>query len=196
MSEKRGDGREAVRTESGAATMMNCESPAFADGLVMPSCGSSACGCAGSAAGAGHPVDRRQFLSAAAIASATALLAACSNVLGPDSGRMAWGGPLTVKLSDYSTLAQVGGVARVDAGHGAPTALVRTATSTFIGLSMVCPHQGATIGIASSGFFCPNHGAQFSSSGTWRSGQAAGNLHGLTATYDAVAGTVTVDRPA
>jgi cytochrome b6-f complex iron-sulfur subunit len=74
-------------------------------------------------------------------------------------------------------------------------ALVRTATSSFVALSMVCPHAGTTIGYTGSGWLCPNHGARFTTTGTWSGGQGASNLAVFGTTYDAVAGTVRIDRP-
>ena len=139
-------------------------------------------------------VDRRTFLSAATLAAVAAVLEACSGsgatfFTGPS------GGALTVKLSDFAALATVGGVARVDNGNGAPTALVRTGASTFRGLTMVCTHQGATIDVVNAtSFHCPNHGALFNSAGVNTGGQATANLAVYTATFDGV-NTVTVARP-
>jgi cytochrome b6-f complex iron-sulfur subunit len=142
-------------------------------------------------------LDRRTFLSAAAMAAVLAALDGCSGLTAPGgdfSG--AYGGPFTVTLADFSALGAVGGVGRVDGGIGAPTALYRSAATSFIALSMVCPHQGfAPIDITSSGFSCPAHGSQFSKAGAVLSGPAPSNLATYTTTYDATAGTVTVNRP-
>jgi thiosulfate dehydrogenase [quinone] large subunit len=140
-------------------------------------------------------VSRRTFLSAATLAAVVAVLDGCSALTGP-GGFGAGGGPITVKLSSYPALASVGGVARVDGGNGSPTALVRSSTTTFAALSMICTHQGGTIDIAGSGFICPNHGAQFSRTGAWIGGQPTSSLQPFGTTYDATAGTVVVARPA
>ena len=137
-------------------------------------------------------VDRRTFLSAATLAAVAALLEACS--VGRDFFTGPSGGPLTVKVSDFAALATVGGIARVDAGNGAPTALVRTGTSTFRGVTMVCTHQGSTINISGSGFRCPNHGALFNSAGANTGGQQTSALSTFSATFDGV-NTVTIARP-
>lgn len=138
-------------------------------------------------------VDRRTFLTAAMIAGAGALLEACGGGASFFTGPS--GGPLTVKLSDFPVLASIGGVARVDNGNGAPTALVRTGTSSFRGLTMICTHQGATIDVvAGTSFHCPNHGALFNSAGANTGGQATSNLAVYTATFDGV-NTVTIARP-
>jgi cytochrome b6-f complex iron-sulfur subunit len=71
-------------------------------------------------------------------------------------------------------------------------AVVRTDASTFVALSRVCPHQGTVVNATSSGFLCPNHGAQFSKTGAWVGGQQTRSLPSYPATYDATAGTVTI----
>jgi cytochrome b6-f complex iron-sulfur subunit len=138
-------------------------------------------------------VSRRTFVSAATMATVAAMLEACgaSGATGLRSG----GGPITVTLSNFSALAAVGGIARVDGGSGSPTALVRTGTSTFVALTMVCTHEGTTIGISGSGFLCPNHGARFTATGVWQGGQSTSNLGSYGTTFDATAGTVTIARP-
>jgi Rieske Fe-S protein len=138
-------------------------------------------------------VDRRTFLSAATLAAVVALLQACGSstadfFTGPS------GGALTVKLSDFPVLASVGGLARVDNGVGAPTALVRTGASSFRGVTMVCTHQGATIDVTGSSFRCPNHGALFNAAGVNTGGQPTSNLATYAATFDGV-NTVTIARP-
>ena len=139
-------------------------------------------------------VDRRTFLSAATLAAVAAVLQACGGAAGADFFTGPRGGPLTVKLSDFAALATVGGVARVDNGAGSPTALARTGASTFIGVTMVCTHQGATINVSGAGFRCPNHGAMFSSTGSWQGGQPTSSLATYTATFDGT-NTVTIARP-
>jgi cytochrome b6-f complex iron-sulfur subunit len=150
--------------------------------------------CAGCSAKRPAGVDRRAFLSAATLAAAAALLEACGGITGVGYFTGPSGGPLSVKLSSFSALASVGGVARVDNGNGAPTALVRTGTSSFLGVTMVCSHQGATINVNGSGFLCPNHGARFGSTGLWQGGQGTSSLATYKATYDGV-DTVTIARP-
>jgi cytochrome b6-f complex iron-sulfur subunit len=140
-------------------------------------------------------VDRRTFLTAAATAAVLAVLDGCTT----SPGGMftgSYGGPFTVTVANFSALATVGGVARVDSGTGAPTALYRSDVSTFVALSMICPHAGfAPIDITSSGFTCPAHGSSFSKSGALLGGPAPTGLASFSATYDAVAGTVAINRP-
>jgi cytochrome b6-f complex iron-sulfur subunit len=148
--------------------------------------------------GCKHGVDRRTFLSVAATAAVLAALDACSGLTSPGgSFNGSYGGPLTVTLANFSTLATVGGVARVDGGSGAPTALYRNSASSFIAVALVCPHAGfAPVEITSSGFFCPAHGSSFSKSGALQSGPAPTGLLAFAATYNSSAGTVAISRPA
>ena len=75
---------------------------------------------------------------------------------------------------------------------GAPLAVVRTGSTTFLALSRICPHQGATVNNNGSGFTCPQHGAQFNTSGTWIGGQRTSNMQSLSAQYDAGTDTLTI----
>ena len=99
--------------------------------------------------------------------------------------------PTTIKLSDQPSLSNIGGVALVTIASS-PFAIVRLDASTFVALSRICPHQGSTVNQTSSGFLCPNHGAQFNTSGTWVGGQPTSNLRSYTTAYDATAGTLTI----
>ena len=136
---------------------------------------------------------RRQFVSAATLAAVAVVLDACTSLTSPGFNG-SYGGPIIVKLTDFSALSAVGGIARVDSS-GAATAVVRTGTSTYAAYSLVCPHQGTTVSITSGSFTCPNHGARFNASGSWTGGQGTGNLQSYTTTLDATAGTITVARP-
>jgi cytochrome b6-f complex iron-sulfur subunit len=140
-------------------------------------------------------VDRRTFLSIAAAAAVLAVLDGCTTAPGGMfSG--SYGGPFTVTVANFSALATVGGVARVDSGTGAPTALYRSDVSTFMALSMICPHAGfAPIDITSSGFHCPAHGSTFTKSGALLGGPSPTGLVTFAVTYDQSAGTVTISRP-
>ena len=133
---------------------------------------------------------RRQFLSASLMAAAAAALAACSATGMTDATSPSNVG-LSVKVSDYATLANVGGVALINAS-GSPIAVVRTGTSTFVALSRVCPHQGSTVNAVTGGFLCPNHGARFDQNGTWTGGQRTSNMRAYSTSYDAATGTITI----
>ena len=145
-------------------------------------------------------LDRRTFLSQATLATVAALLAdACGtgvwDPVSPQANVVPSSG-LSFRLADYPALASVGGMVTVHTATGGPMALVRSATSTFVALSLVCPHQGTTVTVQGSGFFCPNHGAKFSATGVWTGGQATANLTSYPVTYDAAVGTLAIAAPA
>lgn len=164
----------------------------MSDGITRANegCGAS-CGCSSENAGLlTSAIDRRKFVTLGAYAAAAAALAACSvgggaNITSPDSLSA------TVKVSDFTALAAVGGVA-VTTLNGTPIAIVRTSSTTFLTLSRICPHQGSTVNAVSGGFKCPNHGATFNASGTWTGGQKTSSMRSYTTTYDAAAGTLTI----
>ena len=137
---------------------------------------------------------RREFITAAAASAVAALLVtACGGGSASDSTGVVDTGPvsLSVQVSNYAALANVGGIARVDSG-GSPVAAVRTGASTFAAFSLICPHFGCTVGINGSAFLCPCHGARFASSGAWTGGQRTSNLTPLGTSYDDVSGVLTI----
>lgn len=152
-------------------------------------CGAN-CSCGAESSGLlVSPMDRRKFISLGALAAATAALAACAGAITDTTSPNSVSA--TVKVSDYATLASVGGVA-VTTVNGTPVAIVRTGATTFITLSRICPHQGSTIGQITGGFRCPNHGATFNTTGVWVGGQPTSNMRSYATTYDAAAGTLTI----
>jgi Rieske Fe-S protein len=145
---------------------------------------------------AGSPVtlvDRREFVARSAIGAAGALLlAACgggSESTGPGSSG---GVSLDVTVSNFPALSTIGGIARVDSGVGTPVAAVRTSATSFSAFSLICPHFGCTVGVASRSFACPCHGARFAADGHWTGGQPTGNLTALTTSYDATTNMLTI----
>ena len=175
----------------------------IADALKLraPSCEQCEFGRAESGAVNASVVDRRQFVARSAIAAVGALLAtACggagstTGLGGGTGGGGGSGGQLDVTISNYPTLTNVGGIARVDSGQGTPVAAVRTSTSTFSAFSLICPHFGCTVGIATGSFACPCHGARFAADGHWTGGQPTGNLTSLAAAFDVTTGILTITR--
>jgi len=148
-------------------------------------CGGCRCG---SAQARPISIDRRDFVMRAAAALAAVALAACSgdSLTSPSSVTST-----TINLSDHPELSTVGGVATVSV-DGVPLAIVRTGSTTFAAFSRLCPHQGATINVTSTGFQCPRHGATFNKSGQNVGGQPTSNLVSYPVSYNPTAGTVTV----
>jgi cytochrome b6-f complex iron-sulfur subunit len=138
---------------------------------------------------AGGEIGRRTFLAQSALLAAAAALAACA--VGGDPTAPDLSGQATITVSDYPALSNVGGIALVSI-QSSPFAIVRTGTSSFVALSRVCPHQGSIVNQNGSGFLCPNHGAQFNSTGTWVGGQPTSSLHSYSTSYNATTGTLTI----
>jgi Rieske Fe-S protein len=161
-------------------------------------CGGGACGggaCDGQLP-AGPGVDRRTFLAQSTLAAVAALLAdACGDgiyepyVPSTNPADMA---AFTFRLADFPALGAVGGVAKVPIPSGAPVAVARTGASSYVALSMTCPHQGSTVDVQGSGFVCPNHGARFAAGGEWVGGQVTANLTTIPLAVNSAAGTLTV----
>ena len=136
-------------------------------------------------------VGRRAFLAQGALAAAAAALAACGLSSGVPTAPGSLSSPLTIGVASYPTLANVNGVAYVNAG-GNPLAVVRTGTSAFVALSRICPHAGSTVNTASYGFLCPGHGAEFDDTGRWIGGQRTSSLTSYPTQYDATTGMLTI----
>ena len=134
-------------------------------------------------------IGRRTFLAQSAILAAAAALAACGAGAAVTAPTLS--GSSTIKISDYPALASVGGVALVNVS-GSPLAIVHTDASTYIALSRVCPHQGSIVNFTGNGFLCPNHGAQFTETGTWIGGQRTSSLRSYPTTFDSTSGTLTI----
>lgn len=143
-------------------------------------------------------VSRRDFLARVALIAGTMAVAAACGAAGGDAtginGGPLPGGPMTFKVSDYAGLATAGQPVelRDSSGRGIGVAAVRTSATSFLALGMSCTHQGTKVGISGQGFLCPNHGAQFNSSGAVTRGPAASPLFRYSAVYDAGTGTLTV----
>jgi len=135
-------------------------------------------------------MDRRDFLLGSALLAAAAALAACAGA----GGSVTWPQltqPGTIKVSDYSSLANIGGVAMVTV-QTVPMAIIRLGANSFAALSRVCPHEGGIVGQSGNGFLCPTHGATFTIDGTWTGGQLTTNLKSYTTSYDATTGMLTI----
>ena len=134
-------------------------------------------------------VTRRQFVIQGAVATVAIVLAGCGL---SSNGPTAPGSVnLTINISDYPPLANVGGVAYVDAS-GNPLAVVRLSDTSFDALSRICPHQGGTVDASGSGFACPVHGARFDDTGAWVGGQPTTNLTTYPTAFDSGTGVLTI----
>lgn len=135
-------------------------------------------------------IGRREFVARSSMGLGALLVAACQ--AGVDTSPLA--GAVVVPLGNHPALANVGGIVRVSE-TSTPIALERTGVTTFVAYSLVCPHEGATVGVTASSsvpFVCPQHGAQFNASGSNVGGQRTGSLHTYSASYDSATNSVTI----
>jgi Rieske Fe-S protein len=114
-------------------------------------------------------LNRRAFLAGSAAAAAAAALASgCGNgVFGPALPAHAAGGvpsgQLTIKVSQFPGLATVDKLVQVDLER----AVKRNGDGSFLGLSLICTHQGCDAGVTNANIVeCPCHGSRFQSDGT------------------------------
>jgi Rieske Fe-S protein len=137
-------------------------------------------------------MDRRGFLEQSVqLAVLTVLAGSCTDAGSITGANLNGGEDVVVTLADYASLAQPGGIARIQ-GVSPPLALVNEGSDVYSAFSLVCPHQGYTVQISGSGFRCPGHGARFDGEGTWTGGQPTSNLRQYPTEYDAGTGTVTI----
>jgi cytochrome b6-f complex iron-sulfur subunit len=141
---------------------------------------------------------RRGFLIEAGkvvtLVAGASLAAGCGDgQLGPpatnDPGTPLPGGnSLVVTIADHAELQTIGRPVKV----ANDLAIVRTSTSGFAALSMVCTHQGCSTSIVGSNFDCPCHGSRFSGTGAVVRGPAESPLRTRPIVVDAQAGTITI----
>jgi cytochrome b6-f complex iron-sulfur subunit len=133
-------------------------------------------------------VTRREFVIRGSAVGIAIMLAGCASGSGPTAPRNV---NLSINVADYPSLADVGGVAYVDA-NGSPLAVVRLDANAFDALSRVCPHQGGTVDTSGGGFTCPVHGARFDDTGAWVGGQRTSNLTSYQTRFDSTSGVLTI----
>jgi cytochrome b6-f complex iron-sulfur subunit len=127
-------------------------------------------------------MDRKEFFSKVGFGAAAALLPACiagiatscssDNSTSPSPAPAPSGVDFLLDVSTGS-LATNGGYL-VSQG----IVVARTNSGTYIAVSASCTHEGTNVNYNASGnnFICPNHGAQFSSTGAVTQGPANSNL--------------------
>jgi cytochrome b6-f complex iron-sulfur subunit len=114
-------------------------------------------------------MDRKEFIQLAGASAGWMLISSCLNGCSKSEVSPA---PTGVDFTiDVSTgpLATNGG--SINQGG---IIVARTLAGSFIAVSAACTHEGTTVQFqsASSSFYCPNHGARFSSTGSVTNGPA------------------------
>ena len=91
-------------------------------------------------------------------------------------------GRVQVTPSQVAALKKVGGVVALGMVKGTPGALRRTGRSTYVAVSLRCPHAGVTTTPVPTGFVCSAHGSRFNQTGGVIQGPATSNLSPLRVT--------------
>ncbi len=134
-----------------------------------------------SSCGGCHRVDRRGFLASASVLSLGVLISGCGDgvISGPERVLDAIPAPFRLDPATIPELASIGGRTVVVSGTSVPVVVERVGAAQFRALSLVCPHRGTIVDVATNGFRCPNHEAVFANDGTWLGGQPTAGLTAL-----------------
>jgi cytochrome b6-f complex iron-sulfur subunit len=122
-------------------------------------------------------MERKEFLALIGAGATALVYTAClngckplDNVTDPPAGV-----DFTLNLDDpaYSALKSNGGFVSKDG-----VIVARTTSGTYIAVSLACTHEGTavTFDSANSRFHCPNHGSNFSTTGSVLNGPASSPL--------------------
>ncbi len=85
-------------------------------------------------------------------------------------------GTVIVDTKKVKSLGKVGGVVSLGSVKGVPSAMVRTATNSYVALDLRCTHAGVTVRQQGSEWRCPAHGSVFKADGAFVSGPAGAPL--------------------
>ena len=132
-------------------------------------------------------MQRKDFINALGVSTATLLLATCFGGCSKPSGTDMGSNPtppsapppsnadflLDLNATENANLATNGGFV-----YKNNIIIARTLTGTYIAVAMACTHQGTAVVYDGSNnrFFCNNHGSSFSSTGVVNNGPAVTNL--------------------
>lgn len=138
-------------------------------------------------------MNRRQFLGAAATASASLAVLACgdgelSGVPGKTISLPT--GPITIKVGDFPALAASGAFAVIRDGS---IGVKRTGAATFDALALICTHEGCLVSVTTSAQLdCPCHQSRFDGNGAVLRGPANRALSRFTTSYDSATDVLTI----
>jgi len=142
--------------------------------------------------------DRREFLKKAGLLLGVGFtLPIISNVLNSCNSTVNPVGSITVKITDYPALSNIGGATSVtNAGfnQGARVIIVRTSSTTYNTYSGICPHAGCGVDPPSNNqILCNCHGSIFSTSnGSVLRGPARSGLPLLSNVFDNTTNILTI----
>ena len=122
---------------------------------------------------------RKDFFASVGFGAATLLIPSC--IGGLVTSCESEGSPSPAPTHVDFTLDISTGTLATNGGFLVHSGIVvaRTNTGDFLAVSASCTHQGTNVNYSATGnkFICPNHGAQFSSTGVVTQGPASSNLH-------------------
>ena len=141
-------------------------------------------------------VSRRQFCAGACQAASCAALATLASACGGDGPTSPSGGSVTtlprvsgqlsgstVRVTDTSSVANVGSAALVDSVGGL-FLISRTSASSFTAIDAVCTHEGCTVtGATDTEYVCPCHGSRYDRTGHVTNGPAKASLRQYATTF-------------
>jgi cytochrome b6-f complex iron-sulfur subunit len=131
-------------------------------------------------------MDRKEFLNQVGIGAAALLVPACIGGLAA-CGKSNTGVPAVPTNVDFTVDVSSGALA-TNGGFLVKNGIIiaRTNSGTFLAVSAACTHEGTNVNFVanSNKFVCPNHNAQFSSTGVVTQGPATKNLTSYNTSLD------------
>jgi cytochrome b6-f complex iron-sulfur subunit len=124
-------------------------------------------------------MNRKEFFARVGFGAAAALLPACLAGVATSCTNEDGGGSSAPTTVDFTLDISTGSLA-TDGGYLVTNKIVvaRVNSTTFLAVSSACTHDGTNVNYvqSSNSFHCPNHGANFNSSGSHLNGPGSGNL--------------------
>lgn len=122
-------------------------------------------------------MDRKEFLSQMGMTSAAIFMGACMAGCSKDDSNGSGPTPPPTNIDFTLNLSDPANAALNNAGgfvYKNNIIVAKTVAGSFIAVSQVCTHEGTTIVFQGNNnrFYCPNHGATFSTGGAVTNGPA------------------------
>ncbi len=123
---------------------------------------------------------RKEFFASVGFGAAAVLIPACIGGLASSCSSEDNGHTTPAPTNVDFTLDITTGALATNGGYLTTNGIVvaRTNSGEFLAVSASCTHQGTNVKYVANenDFYCPNHGAKFSSNGTVTQGPASSNL--------------------
>jgi len=127
-------------------------------------------------------MDRKEFIASLGFSAASLFVASCLGSCEKEGGTPAPSNvDFTIDITQpaYAALANAGGYVYANG-----IIIAKTTSGTIIAVSQSCTHEGANVQYQSNGnrFYCPRHGASFSTTGSVTGGPTSSPLKQYTVT--------------